>query len=64
MRPDMGIIEPFSSGCWRWKNLNPKLNIFYPERGSAESWKNILIQVLRFLQPQQTLEIDYFSPTP
>jgi len=28
------------------------LRFFYPEQGSAEFWKNILIQGLRFLQLQ------------
>jgi len=33
------------------ENLNPRIKIFfYPERGSAEFWKNVLIQGLRFLQ--------------
>jgi len=35
--------------------------MFFPERGFTEFWQNILMQGLRFLQLQQTLEIDLFS---
>jgi len=64
VRTELERREDISSGCWRWKNINPRIKIFYPERVSAKIWKNILIQGLRFLQLKQTLEIDYFSPIP
>jgi len=31
-------IESFSSGCWSWKNLNPRIKISYPD----EFWKKRL----------------------
>jgi len=55
------LIESFSSGCWKWKHLNPRIQFLLSRTRLRRVLEKHLKRVLRFFQLQQSLKTDYLS---